>query len=112
MMRPIPRHLLIHQATLRKYTGLDAMQQPIYSPDVQLTHVRVEPSSKIVTTKDNIQRQLNSLLFFDCQNSSPKAVDFNELDLVVFEGRERLVVWVEALYAYGSKPHHYEVGLV
>lgn len=88
------------------------MQQPVYAADAPLPHVRIEPSSKIITGKDNIQRQLNSLLFFDCQNSSPKATEFNELDLVVFEGRERLVVWVEPLYAYGPRPHHYEVGLV
>ena len=81
--------------------------------------VRMEPSSKIVLTKDNTQVQLVSVLFYDCQdspatdaNGDPAAVTFDALDVVTFSGRNYTVVSVDALYDKSMVPHHLEVSLI
>ena len=61
-MKPIPRSLLPHTATLMVPGGTDVWQQPIYAHR-QLLRVRVEPSDKMIAGNDNTQRQLVCTLF-------------------------------------------------
>ena len=38
----------------------------------ELKNIRIEPSSKVIRDKNNVEWQLAAVLFFDCKNSSPK----------------------------------------
>ena len=77
---------------------------------VALTNVRVEPSSKIVIGKDNVERQLSGVLFFDCRSSQPKNTVFTEGQRITFSKNDYRIVSIEPLYDDG-RLHHYEVGL-
>ena len=108
-MMPIPKSWLIHSAVLRSPVSADAWQQVTYSDRV-LDHVKIEPSTRLVLTKDNLQIQLSSLLIYDCRNSKPVGVDFEPGQKLAWNDREYAVITAEPLYD-GVRLHHWEVGL-
>lgn len=110
-MRPIPKKLLIHTVTLLHISGKDRWGKEITDVQTMLTHVRIEPSSKIVKDKDNNEIQLSATLFFDCKNSRPLLTGFSLDDQIIFNGQKHRIQLVEPLYD-GEKLHHYELGLV
>lgn len=108
-MKPIPRSLLIHEATLQTESK-DAWQAVTTEIVANLKRVRVEPSSQQVITADGTTKQLAALLFYDTVNSLPKAVTFVVGQQVVYSGTTYTVESVEPLFE-ARKLHHYEVGL-
>ncbi|MDO4174551.1 MAG: putative minor capsid protein [Eubacteriales bacterium] len=109
-MRPIPKRLLIHSAQLSTPESCDVWQKVSYSQPAALSHVRLEPCSKIVLDTNNTERQQTATLFFDVVNSLPKSVVFEEGQQVQALGRTYTVLTVEPLYD-DHKLHHWEVGL-
>lgn len=109
-MRPIPVRLLIHSAQLRHPSGVDRWQKPTYE-DTDLARVRIEPSGKVIRTKDNTELQLASMLFFDCRNSRPSGAVFQPGDIIVFGDLTYTIRTVEQMYDE-SRLHHLEVGLI
>ena len=67
--------------------------------------------SRLVTAKDNRQITLSALLIYDCKNSRPKNVQFEQGQKVVWNGIEYVIETIEPLYD-GAKLHHYELGLI
>ena len=109
-MLPIPKNLLIHSAMLRTVSE-DKWQSETVQTTAELTKIRVEPSSKLVTAKDNRQVSLSAVLFFDCKNSRPCDVNFKHGQKIVFQGTEYTIETIEKLYD-NSRLHHYELGLI
>lgn len=109
-MKPIPKRLLIHSATLHAVTE-DAWQSETLTELAKLERVRIEPVSKLITDKQNRQCTLSAVLFYDCRNSAPKAVQFETGQKLLWNGMEYRVETVEPLYD-GGRLHHLEVGLV
>lgn len=110
-MRSIPKGILIHSATLHKKVNEDRWGNGELDAGVELTYVRMEPSSKIVRDKNNAEIQLAATLFYDCKNSSPKNMTFSTDDIIVFNGMKHRIQTIEPLYDE-KRLHHYEVGLV
>lgn len=111
-MRPIPKSLLIHEAVLHKaQDGAGFWDEKGLDSGVELSFVRMEPSSKIVRDKNNAEVQLAATLFYDCKNSRPKGIAFAVDDVVIFNGQKHKIQVVEPLYD-GRKLHHYELGLI
>lgn len=108
-MKPIPKRLLIHSAVLYEKKE-NSWQERDLVELAKLTHVRVEPCTKLVTTSDNRSISLAAEMFYDCRNSSPK-VDFKVGQRVRFGGQDYSVEVVETFCAASDKPHHLEVGL-
>ena len=111
-MVKIPRWARPHTVTYKKRTGTDIHQKSTYADPVTIQYVRMEPTSKIVLSKDNTQVQLASVLFYDCQDSLPTGITFSALDVITFNGHDYTVIEPDPLYALSSTPHHYEVGLI
>ena len=107
-MRPIPRSLLIHSAVLYEARENSWQEQELVEL-AKLTHIRVEPASKMMITSDNRSVTLSTTLFYDCRNSAPE-VEFKPGYIVEFGGRKYRVETVEVLYDR-QKLHHLEVGL-
>ncbi len=107
-MKPIPRSLLIHSAELYSVAE-GAWQDEKKTLLAQLTNIRIEPCTKLVTTSDNRSVTLSATLFYDCRNSAPE-VEFKPGYIVEFGGRKYRVETVEVLYDR-QKLHHLEVGL-
>lgn len=110
-MVSIPRAALPHAAQLSPCTGSDSWGKEEYGKAVSLRYVRLEPSSRIVRDKQNTERQLLAVMFYDCKNSLPAGITFTDGSKVSFGGHEYTVAVVDTLYADGSAPHHYELGL-
>ena len=109
-MKPIPKNLLIHHAKLMAVT-MDEWQSETLSTVADLKHIRIEPSSKLVTDKQNRQITLSAVLFYDLRNSTPKNVEVSLGQKIVFGGKEYTVEMIEPIYD-DKKLHHYELGLV
>lgn len=109
MVKPIPRRLLIHTATLSDVT-LSAFQAESLRTVAVLQHVRIETSEKLVITKDNRQINLAAILFFDCRNSKPSSVQFSVGQRITFAGAVYRIETVEPVYD-DARLHHYELGL-
>lgn len=77
----------------------------------ELTHVRVEPSSKVIRDKNGAEIQLAATLFFDCKNSRPQGMTFSNGDIITFGGMKHSIQLIEPLYD-GEKLHHYELGMI
>ena len=110
-MKPIPEKLLIHSAELKAVTNDNTWQEEKQSDSKQLSKVRIEPCSRLVTAKDNKQITLSAVLIYDCKNSRPKNTEFCQGQKIFFKDKEYAVETIEPLYD-GSKLHHIELGLI
>jgi len=111
-MVKIPRWMRPHTITYKARTGTDAWSNPSYAASVTVNYVRMEPTSKIILSKDNTQIQLASVLYYDCQDSSPTGMQFKGLDVIEFNGRTYTVIEPDSLYDKGVTAHHLEIGLI
>ena len=107
-MKPIPKSLLIHSATLYEVVE-NSWQETEKKELAKLSRVRIEPSTKMIISSNNRSVTLSATLFYDCRNSQP-AVEFKPGYLVEFEGKTYRVELVEVFYDQ-NKLHHLEVGL-
>lgn len=110
-MKAIPKKLLIHSATLAREDEKDRWGNTELTNGQELTHVRMEPSSKVVRDKNGAEIQLAATLFYDCRNSRPQGIEFAVDDIILFSGQKHAVQLVETLYD-GERLHHYELGLI
>jgi len=108
-MRPIPRALLIHSATLAQ-AATDANGAETLTPLAELRRVRVEPGDTQTLTKEDTRRGRAALLMYDVRNSLPRGVAFAAGQRVLFEGVRYRVETVDLLYD-GRRLHHVEAGL-
>lgn len=76
----------------------------------EINFVRIEPSSKMIKDKNNNEIQLAATFFYDCKNSKPKNILFEEGDIVVFNNQKHKIQLIEPLFDE-KKLHHYEIGL-
>ena len=119
MLRPIPARILRSSAVVKVCNGVDFYQNQTFDT-YEVDHVHVQPTDRIVKTKDNTDHQLTSILFVDARRSSP-TLDWQGLleganqsggDMkVTIHGTEYTVVSVDTLYDDTDTLHHWEVGL-
>ncbi len=109
-VRPIPISLLPHSCECYPVTLKD-WEEEIKDDGVPLKNVRIEYTSKRILSKDNKEKALTALLFFDAVNSSPKNHQFKRGDLIHFNGTDYHIEVIEALYEF-NRLHHYEIGLI
>ena len=110
-MRPIPKKLLIHKATLYKRLKVDKWGAVTLDGGQEIERVRMEPSRQIIRDKNNAEIQLAAMLFYDCRNSYPHGIGFEVDDIIDFCGQKHQIKSIEPLYD-GSRLHHYEIGMV
>ena len=110
-MKPIPKKLVIHSADLIEVSTANSWQKEETKTIANLKYVRIEPSSKLITAKDNRQVTLAATLLYDCCNSRPLDVKFIQGQKVIWNGIEHVIETIEPLYDSG-KLHHYELGLI
>lgn len=110
-MKQIPKSFLIHEITRMTVLKKDKWGKEEVVDSQKVKRVRIEPSSKIVRSKNGAEIQLQAELIYDCKNSRPKDIVLREDDIVVFNGVKHKVVAVTPLYDE-RKLHHYEIGLV
>ena len=111
LMRPIPKRLLIHTATLYQRVNVDKWGKGELNGGQELSNIRIEPSKQIIRDKNNAEVQLAATLFYDCRNSRPSDVSFEVDQVVDFNGQKHQIKTVETLYD-NLKLHHYEIGMV
>lgn len=110
MESPIPKRVLCH-TVLHTYGIVKNKMGDVSTSNTRtISNVRVEPTSKVVFGKDQREKQLTGLMFYDCTNSSPQNVTFVEGDTITLNGIERRVQTVDLQYG-AQNLHHIEVGL-
>ena len=119
MLRPIPSKILRSTATVKVCTAVDVYQNQTYAT-YTVEHVHLQPTDRIVKSKDNTDHQLSSLLFVDGRHSTPfdwrgrlEAAHSIGGDVrVIIRGVEYTVVSVDALRDDTDHFHHWEIGLM
>lgn len=113
VIKPIPKSLLPHTVTLQREVPKqdDFWEDDVLESNMVLSYVKLEPSNKIVRDKNNAEIQIAATLFYDCKNSEPRGITFEEDDVIIFNGEKHQVETVEPLYDR-KKLHHYELGLI
>ena len=121
MLDPIPSSILTHSATLKSCSAIDAWEDPTWA-ETQLTNICIQPVHTTVMTKDNTQVSLNSVAFIDARLSFPIGFDFlaaqdqseaNGSPLhLIYNGRDYVVLTVDALCDDTGAYHHTELGLI
>ena len=86
-------------------------QAEIRKTIAELKKIRVESSSKLVTSKDNRQITLSAVLFFDCKNSRPVSISFEHGQKILFNGNTYTIETIKKLFD-DKELHHYELGLI
>lgn len=119
MLKPIPARILRSVATVKVCTGVDLYQNQTYAT-YTVRNVHLQPTEKVVKTRDNTDQQLTSILFVDVRHSSP-ALDWHALfqsahdkggDVrVVIRNVEYTVETVDGLRDDTDRLHHWEIGL-
>ena len=109
-MRPIPKRVLIHSATLMHETAPDIWGNS-GTTDTDLTFIRIDPSDKLVNTSENQERILESLMLYDFKNSRPLNQTFEKNDKLLFDGKTYTIISIEKCHDRNSL-HHLEIGLV
>lgn len=119
MLKPIPRKILRSVATVKVCTGVDLYQNQTYAT-YTVRNVHLQPTEKVVKTRDNTDQQLTSILFVDVRHSSP-ALDWHALfqsahdkggDVrVVIRNVEYTMETVDGLRDDTDRLHHWEIGL-
>ncbi|MFI3172416.1 MAG: putative minor capsid protein [Eubacteriales bacterium] len=111
-IKAIPKHLLIHDITIHKLEApTNRMASKIIGAGTEIKSVRIEPSEKLIRGKNQVDIKRDSILFFDCKNSSPRDTVFVVDDIVKWNSLTYQVVATEPLYDK-KKLHHYEIGLI
>lgn len=120
MLKPIPRRILRSTALVKVCTWTDAYQNQVYGQQYTVQHVHLQPTERIVKTKDNTDHQLASVLFVDARHSTPalnwqgllESAHKNGGDMrVIVRGVEYTVVTVDGLRDDTDRLHHWEIGL-
>lgn len=109
-MKPIPKSLLPHSAALHNVTVNDYQAETDSAAVASLSCVRFEPSSKIIKTKDNTDRQLTAVMFYDMRSSSPQDQAFSVGQVVKFGTVRYTIELIDQLYD-ARHLHHLEIGL-
>lgn len=118
MLRPIPARILRSSAVVKVCNGVDFYQNQTYD-EYSIDHVHIQPTDRIVKTKDNTDHQLTSILFVDAKYSTPiawqsllESAHLKGGDMrVIIHGTEYTVVSVDTLFDDTDRLHHWEVGL-
>ena len=108
-MRPIPRALLIHTATLAD-AAADAYRDVTPTPLAELTRIRVETEQTITQDQEETRAGRTAQLWYDVRQSLPRKVQFVPGQLVLYQGVHYRVAAVKELYC-GRRLHHVELSL-
>ncbi|MBO1515602.1 minor capsid protein [Metabacillus sp. BG109] len=111
MVKPIPKHLLIHTVEYQQFVEGDGITtEDGYKPPVTLSDVRVQALSNIKKNTNSEELLYDAMLFFDVVNSSSSGpFEFTEKSKVTFNGKVMTIEKVNPVEAF--KLHHYEIGL-
>lgn len=112
MARQIPKRLLIHTVQYAEYVGTSGGWGGTggsYKPAVPYKHVRVEPSTQMLTDSTGNSMTARAIMFIDMVNSDYNNNLPKEKSKVTFEGVDYIVKQVDYLYA--RTLHHLEVYL-
>lgn len=109
VVRPMPKDILIHEVIYEEFVskGRDGV---VYRHPVTLEHVLVQPVSSIKRSGISDEVSFNSLMFFDCVNSTPLGVTFIKKSRITHNGEEMILNKVNPIYAFSL--HHYELELI
>lgn len=105
----MPKEILIHEVVYEEYIEKDRHGNSFKEP-VTLKNVLVQPVSSIKRAGDVDNKAYDSLMFFDCVNSTPLDVTFTKKSKITFNGETMIVDKVNPIYTFNL--HHYELELI
>jgi Minor capsid protein len=112
VVKPIPKHVLIHTVTYEEWQEGDGIKtESGFNAPVTLSNVRLEAQSNIRRTSNSEQILYKALLFYDVVNSASSEVfTFTEKSRITHDGKSMVVEKVNPVHAISL--HHYEIELI
>lgn len=109
MVKPMPKEILIHEVIYEEFDESDRYGDQFKEP-VTLEYVLVQPTSSIKRSNTTEEVGYNSLMFFDCVNSTPPNVLFTKGSKITHNGDKMIIDKVNPIYTFSL--HHYELELI
>ncbi|USK43537.1 putative minor capsid protein [Cytobacillus oceanisediminis] len=111
MVKPIPKHVLIHTATYEEWRDGDGINtESGFKPPVTLSNIRIQSLSNIRKNTNSEELLFEAMLFYDVVNSSSSGpFEFTKKSRITFKGKTMFVEKVNPVEALSL--HHYEIGL-
>ena len=110
MIPAIRKKLLIHSVlykAVKDNSRVDDSQDNLGYQEIE--NVLIQPTRRLITSKDNQSIQANATMYWDSIHSTP--ITFKEGATVNFNGREMTIVSISEFYD-DVNLHHIEVGLL
>lgn len=109
--KPIPKRFLPHVADYYEFTGNAGPRNGSskYKEKQTVRWTRIIPGDSLKMNNSTEGTAFNYMLFWDVVNTTPKCEPIIKSN-VIWQGKELVIVGVEALYT-DTKLHHYEVKL-
>lgn len=110
MIKPIPKRLLPHNCTYKKYLG-NTGEGDEWGKEKPLNYVKVEEKTQLKVTSNGREIVGNARLFYDLTNSSGLTDKPIQNSKIVYNDHEYRVIDTDVLCGEKAIPHHYEVML-
>lgn len=112
MSSAIPRRLLVHSASLRRYDKTVASVKTFFTPAIDLKFVRFEPVKQNAMTSLGEMKNDRFVMVYDCRNSTPVGTTFKFNDEITWGTFVLVVRKVSTGIDDTANPHHLEVSIV
>lgn len=105
----IPKSLLTDSATILKRQYADAYGKDVFHP-LEMTNIRLEKARSRIKNGDVNEEKSKIILYFDYNNSSPKALIFETLDMIKIHNVTYSIQLIEEKRAF-NKIAYYKIHL-
>lgn len=109
-IRPIPKRILNQKATYIPCLR-DTRDGKAWGEEIELSNIALSHSSKYSVSGGSQYIRHNAVLFYDCNYSLPKNMDFTEQGMIILNGKKMVIERVVTPNTLSGKPHHYELEL-
>lgn len=107
----ISKELLIHSATAKTVTGMNADRQPTYGTPIELSGIWIDLENGSNNGSYGKTETDSGTFYFDCVNSSPSGFVPSVGMVLVFNEHNYSIKSVKACYGFNGV-EHYQCGVV
>lgn len=109
-IKPIPLCLLNSSVIYKPYIG-EGRHGKVWGNDLLISDAALSYTARYSVSGESQYLRHNAVLFYDCTNSKPKGIKFQEQGLIIHDGRKMVIERVVIPNWRNSLPHHYELEL-
>ena len=108
MIKPIPKRMLVNNATYEEYIA-DTGEGSSYATSIILDNIKIDEQTQFSYSNNGKEIVGNGMLFYDLTNSSGFTNKPVNESKITFNGKTYTIKNTDILRGNDSVPHHYEI---